>query len=318
MVSIILTILKIIGISILVLIGVFILLIILVLFVPIRYKSQGSHTDSDTDVMGRISWMMGIAVLTLRYQRERQLRVRLRICGIPVFDNKRKRRKKLKHKENELNNKSELRAASSASSLKENIICNEENEENEPKELKEPDAITLETMEKESAQAFDDGENGKKMTIYQKIKCILSSFFTIFRNIKFTFQKICVTIVKIKDNIKYYLELLQQENTKRVFTVCKKQFLKLFKNLCPKKYKVNLHLGFEEPDLLGNVLAVFAVLYPYHRGRIDIQPEFGKNVFECSYQLKGKISIYVFLWTVWIFFTDRNIRQLRKTIKIDK
>ena len=159
-------------------------------------------------------------------------------------------------------------------------------------------------------------ENTDKITIFQKIKQFFIKFFEFFRKIKFTFQKICVIMRKIKDNINYYLELLQQESTKRAFALCKKQLLRILKHVCPQKYGAKLHLGFEDPAVLGNVLAIWGMLYPLHMGRIDIQPEFEQTIAEGSFWVRGRISVYVFLWTAWLFLTDKNIRRLRKQLDL--
>ena len=53
MVSVILTILKIIGIGILVILGIIILLVLFVLFVPVRYKAGGNYADNRADVSAK-------------------------------------------------------------------------------------------------------------------------------------------------------------------------------------------------------------------------------------------------------------------------
>lgn len=310
MVSIILTILKIIGISILVMLGILVFLILLVLFVPVRYKAYGSRTDKGTDVFGRVSWLLGIAAVTVRYKGEQPLCIKIRLLGIPIFNS----RKERKHKRQDSHEKAELQAASVPEDTSEKKI--KEFIAQEALAEKKNEEKRSEVLIQEPECAADEVENSNKTTICQKIKGFFLNFFDFFRNIKFTFRKIYVTIIKIKDNIKYYWELLQQESTKQAFGICKKQLLRIFRNLCPKKYMVKLHLGFEDPAVLGNVLAIWGMLYPYHRGRFDISPEFDKQIFEGSFQLKGRISIYVFLWTVWILFADKNIRRLRKQLHL--
>jgi len=79
---------------------------------------------------------------------------------------------------------------------------------------------------------------------------------------------------------------------------------------------VKLHLGFEDPATMGNVLAVWGMAYPFHMGKVDIQPEFDKKIIEGTFWFKGKISFYVFVWTVWLLLTDKNIKQLRKQLNL--
>lgn len=92
--SIILTILKIIGISILVILGIIILLILLVLFLPVRYKAGGNYMDNHTDIFGKVSWLIGIVSINFRYQNEQPFHIRAKVFWIPVFDNLKKHKRK--------------------------------------------------------------------------------------------------------------------------------------------------------------------------------------------------------------------------------
>lgn len=315
MVSVILAILRIIGIGILVILGIIIALVLLVLFVPVRYRAGGSYMDSHADILGTVHWLIGIVSVTIRVQNEQPVHIRAKLFYIPVFDNLKKRKRKQKNSRKRKKEEPQLQAAS---------VSGEDTEA--PDEAKAPPApkeeavlpmpARTERTEEESETGGAEGENTDKIPFFQKIQNIFMKFIKFFENIKFTFQRIYVIIIKIKDNITYYLELLQQESTKRAFELCKKQLLRILKNLCPNKYSVKLHLGFEDPAVLGNVLAVWGMLYPWHMGNIDICPEFEKQIVEGSFFFKGRVSVYVLLWTAWLFMTDKNIKRLRKQLHL--
>ena len=94
MVSVILTILKIIGIGILVILGIIILLVLFVLFVPVRYKAGGNYADNRADVSAKVHWLIGIAAVTVRYQSGQPFHIRAKLFYIPVFDNLKKHKTK--------------------------------------------------------------------------------------------------------------------------------------------------------------------------------------------------------------------------------
>ena len=50
-------------------------------------------------------------------------------------------------------------------------------------------------------------------------------------NIQYTFHKLCDTIVKIRDNLNYYLDLLQKQSTTRAIGTCKTQLMRIAKSL---------------------------------------------------------------------------------------
>lgn len=325
MVSIILTILKIIGISILVILGIIVLLALLVLFVPVRYKAGGSYMDNHAKLLGRVSWLIGIVSVSVWYQSGQPFHIRAKLFWIPVFDNLKKRERKPKKKQSPKEEEPQIQAASlsgNQNDTKETDTVIDTVEGGSEEEGKEQITKNSEALQREQNRTADEvekpeqQENTDKITIFRKIQKILMNFIKFFENLKFTFQKIYVIMKKIKDNIKYYLELLQQESTKQAFGLCKKQLLRILKNFCPKKYSLKLHLGFEDPAVLGNVLAVCGMLYPWHLGRIEICPEFERKIVEGNFSVKGRICIYVLLWTAWLFLTDKNIKQLRKQLNL--
>lgn len=292
-----------------VILGIIILLILLVLFLPIRYKASGNYMDNHTDIFGKVSWLIGIVSINFRYQNEQPFHIRAKVFCIPVFDNLKKHKRKKKHFRKRKEEEPQLQAASVSDHM-----VKQEHIEGEKLEPVYPVKDNSEPLSKETEQTEDESKDTEKKSIFQNIQNIFIKFIKFFENIKFTFQRIYVIIIKIKDNIKYYLELLQQESTKQAFGLCKKQLLRILKNLSPQKYSVKLHLGFEDPAVLGNVLAVCGMLYPLHMGRIDICPEFEQEIVEGSFSFKGRVSIYILLWTAWLFLTDKNIKKLRKQL----
>ena len=89
----------------------------------------------------------------------------------------------------------------------------------------------------------------------------------------------------------------------------------IFKNLKPKKFQVNLHLGFDNPELMGKIMAVNGMLYPVHLGKIAILPEFEQNIVEGNFIIKGRISIYIYVWTALFVLIDKDIKLLIKRLK---
>ncbi|MCM1183137.1 MAG: hypothetical protein NC337_07170 [Roseburia sp.] len=304
MISIILTVLKIVGIVLLVLLGIVLLLAGLIAFVPIRYRAQGVYQEGKASVTGRITWLLHLISARMAFELGQPLHIRVRVLGIPVFDNL--RQPKVKNKKRE---KSETNTELQTASLPEEDVIPEE------RIAPEEDVIPEERIipDKDMAETFE--EDAENSTILQKIKIIWKKFVHFIKNIKYTIQRICDTIVKIRENITYYFRLLQEESTKAAFAACKGQLVKIFKNLAPQKYNVHLHLGFEDPATMGEVMAVWGMLYPFHEGRVDILPEFDRAVLEGDFFLKGRISVYVYIRTVLVLFFDKNIRRLYGRLK---
>lgn len=296
MLSVVLTILKIIGIAILVLLGVLLSIICIVLFVPLRYQAEGFYRDT-YKVKAKLSWLLHIVSFSLLYEKEQPLQMKLRILGIPVFDNlhekqnKKKREKTSSKKKNKKEeNKPEIVAASKET-VKDDIPAIE---------IKEETKVTNKPKERRN--------------IFQTIKQIFQKVVSFFQNIKYTFQKICDTIKDMKNNITYYLGLFKEPSTQTAITRCKQQLIRIFKNLKPQKFQLNLHIGMEDPATMGDILGLWGMLYPIHEGHIDVFPDFEHSVFEGEFFCKGRITIYVYIWTIMIILFDKDIRHLRECL----
>lgn len=303
MLSVVLTILKFIGITILVLLGILLLVVGLVLFVPIRYKAEGFYKDSYR-VQAKINWLLHIVSFSLLYEKEQPFQMKLRILGIPIYNNlhKKKKRKKIKNE-----------------TVKEEIFYSEEE--------KTPEIVASSISEKHDKPASNSSEANEiataekkspyktqKISLLQKIKHLFAKVISFFRNIKYTFYRICATIKDVKDNITYYTKLLQKDSTKAAIAAGKKQIVRIFKNIKPQKFQVNLHIGMEDPATMGDILGVWGMLYPIHEGHVDIYPDFDQAVFEGDFYCKGRVTIYVYIWTLMIILFDKNIRYLRKCL----
>lgn len=303
MLSVVLTILKFIGITILVLLGLLLLVVGLVLFVPVRYKAEGFYKDSYR-VQAKISWLLHIVSFSLLYEKEQPFQMKLRILGIPIYNNLQKKEKKKKRRKK---------------TVEEETVYLEEEKTPEivassiPEKKEIPDSDAPELKETESGE-IDSSDKTKAISLLQKIKKLFTNVISFFRNIKYTFYRICATIKGIKDNITYYAKLLQKDSTKAALAACKKQLLRIFKNLKPQKFQVNLHIGMEDPATMGDILGVWGMLYPIHEGHVDICPDFDQAVFEGDFYCKGRVTIYVYIWTLMIILFDKNIRRLRKSL----
>ncbi len=353
MISVILTILKILGLILLILLGILILVVCLVLFIPVRYRIEGDYQSSKATVSSRVTWLLHFvsARILMEYENAFSLHIAVRVLGIPIFDNKKKAAKKKKKESKEAGynpeepspdgTDTEIQAASTDNSG--NSESNNEESaswqrsdleelelegtkvretKGEESEILESEILETEIEEAEIEEAeikeveIEESKNeADKKSLFEKLYIIFGKFMQFIENIQYTFHKLCDTIVKIRNNLNYYLDLLQKQSTTRAIDTCKTQLMRIAKSLSPQKFQVNLHLGFEDPAVLGEILAVWGMLYPFHQGRIDIVPEFGQTILEGDILLKGKISLFVYLKVALILFFDKNIKQLIKQIK---
>lgn len=304
MLGIILNILKIIGIILLILLAFIILMLCVILFAPIRYRAEGNYKDKYL-INAKVSWLLHLFSLRIRQSSVESLHIIFKIAGLTVYDNTRpartsKRTKKKKKKSNdqhEIPEEATQIHAASAEASEENISST-----SKEKSVHKDNFIS------------DESNTHNKLTILQKIHLLFLKFVHFLQNIKYTFRKFYDTIVNIKSNICYYCDLLLQDTTKAAFAAANKQIIRIVKNLKPRQWRIYLHIGMEDPAAMGDILGIWGMLYPLHEGHIEIEPEFDHNVFEAEFSFKGRIHIFVYLWTAYIILFDKNIKQLKKCL----
>lgn len=310
MLTVVLTILKWIGIALLVLLGVLIFLLCLILFVPIRYKANGFCKDS-YQIHAKATWLLHIISFTVDFKQEQPFRMKLRILGISIYDNL----KEKKTKKTKVNTLPEIVGASKQE--RSNAESVEEITKAEKPIMQEQNTNIIKDISVSEANVdgdMDAEQEAQRLTFMQKQKKICLKVINFFRNIKYTIRKICDTIKEFKDNITYYVELFKKDSTKVALEACKKQLLRIIKNLKPQKFQVNLHVGMDDPATLGDILGVWGMLYPIHQGHIDICPDFEQTVLEGDFYCKGRITVYIYIWTIMIILFDKDIRRLRKCL----
>lgn len=322
MLSLILTILKIIGIVLAAVIGLAILIVCIILFVPVRYRATGYY-KGDYGIKGRITWLLHFISVGIIYDNDNPLKIVVKILGIPVFNNLRSHTKTRKKKRNNDNADTDPIEA--------------KNDTEEPEPYSHPE-IKISSIEDDSV-LDKSGTNGEtldivtgsgiehddfykekkiKKGILDRIVSFIRKIIQFVNDIKYTFLHICDIIKNIKSNITYYCNVLQKEETKLAWQACKKQLLSIWHNLKPKKFNINLHIGMEDPANMGQILGVWGMFYPLHEGRIAIEPEFDHYVFEGDFDIQGRITVYVYLWAAYTVLYNKNIKYFRKCLSREK
>lgn len=311
--------LKIIGIILLALLILIVVILLEIIFVPVRYRFQGFYKDS-YEAKANFSWLMHLITVKILLSSDKPFSIIVRVLGIPFYNNL--RRKKVKVKKD-----SEIREGHSK------LTYEQENKEDVNITLKENDElndiITQQTeviqrnsnnvdynLTKDEEMHHNTIEESAKIKIPRfSLKDFWNKMKNLWRNIRYTIKRIYGKILDIKGNINYYIDLFQKEETKNAFQKCKKRLIRIWKNLRPRYFRINLRVGQDDPACMGKILGIWGMFYPFHKGNINIEPDFEKNHFDGDFRIKGRITFFVFLWTLLIYLFDKDIKTLRHNIK---
>ena len=312
MLTIFLTILKIIGILLLVVIGLLILGILAILFVPLRYDGKISYNEKNQCVATQITWLFRLICIEGGYQEKVYARARLLWFTLWKWKADEKENDKEDHlesadySEEELDRLLEERSQKEESKeeTKEATVIEEKMdepavEENltevQPTEIepKEVEPTEIESKEVESKEAESKEKKPKKIQ----------------------FQQIGKRIKEIKEKIKHIKEMASDQRIHRAILLLIDGAWKMVRHSLPRKIKGRAKFGFEDPSTTGQILTYVSLLYPCYAKSVELVPMFTEKVIDLDLYFRGRVRLFSLIWICVKIWFDRNFRYLYKKVK---
>lgn len=283
--SVLLLILKIIGIILLVILALFVLLIVGILFVPYAYRVKGSFhgkPDLTASIYG-LGHLVGIGMILT----ENGAKIYLRICGIRKF-------LQSGNKENKTGNTDQY---------EENMG---EGQKTDP-ETGNYENLSMPEMQK--IKAFWQ----KIVKIPEKFKRVIARIRDFFHTIKSAFGNAKKTIRKVNC-------LLTNESYKSAFTKLKTSVWQLLKILMPYRLKLNLEYSTGSPDTTAQLLGILTMFPIGYQNRWNVHPDFtADNAYaEAEFDVKGRILGFSLLKLILGLVLDKDCRKLYNHFKTMK
>ena len=300
MLDIILEILGVLGIVLLILLGVILVLLVLVLFWPVTYKVTGQKTAEALTVKVKLNWLLGL--LRGRFLYPEPGNFVLKILWITLFDSASS--KEDKADDTEAGTDTEATDTKNASGAGESVQNTEQENEGNKISSEEEDEEFLREILDEVLPETEQPKKGIKAFILSK-----------YEKIKYTILKIYDKIKHIFENIIFYKELLQDEQTIGLLKHAKERILKILKNIRPRKLKADIVFGTGSPDTTGYVLAVYGMLSPMLGTKVNITPDFTQAVFYGDFYMAGHITIFQLLYHSLMILFDKRLKLLNTRIK---
>ena len=274
--TILLAILKWIGIILLILLVILLTLVSTVLFVPIRYRLDGAYKGT-LMLEAKITWFFHLISASVSYTDE--LIFSVRAAGYRIFPGKKKTPKEV----------SPENRADSAYSVPEEMTVNADGRESETA-APEADGDFGYNTAADHTESQNDKNTGNKSPepqkekffekIQKKISALVAKIRNIFNNIE-----------KIRRVILHYTDIVLREDSKRAIGFTFSQLVKILKHVMPQKMDVYFEIGTGDPASTGQILAIQGMLYPLICDKICIVPDFEEKRAEGSFHIKGRIRI---------------------------
>ena len=273
MVSILLTLLKILGILLLALLALALLLLLGILLAPFRYELRGTAEDlHSVRARGRVSWLGRLLWGQIQWE-DGEWKGVLRLAGIPL-----RRFPGSGSKKREADGGESLSGRPEPSGKEEPAAGPEPSGKGAPSAGSEPpgreassDRPASTGLRKPEIRAAGweqpEGEAGKAKSGFSHLR----------------------------DRGEQILDFLQEPENQKLFAFLREQLAALWRHVRPRTVDVWLRVGLPDPADTGAVLAAAYMFYPLYEGHIRVEGEFEGNVREGKALLRGRIRILTLL-----------------------
>lgn len=289
MLAVILKIVSILGILLLIILAAALFILLLILFLPIVYRVHVSKNDTDTAVNVRVRWLFGF--LRINYSYPQNGNVMIKVLWKTIFDS-------ASGSEKKESNPSALQQTSDEPTRKEESASNYETTDN--------------SQETDSLEGAVDVQ---EETTDNDKKNLIDKLFIKYEKIKYTIQQLCDKIKDVWNNITFYKKLVQDEQTKLLFSSVIKHFGRLLRHIRPGKLKADVVFGTGSPDTTGYAYAVYGMFSPVLGKNVYITPDFTQAILLGEVYAAGHITVFTILVQGLAVLLDRRLHILIRRLK---
>ncbi len=318
MITILLSVLKFMGIFLLTVLCLLLLVLLLVLFVPVRYHvlvKRKLPEDNPLTAQIKVSWLLHILNLGFFYPEAAYLRVRVFCFTIFRSDKPGRSSKTPSGRKKDRSADARRKGKETEKTAEEPKQAKQEEPARQQKQMEDQDLVWNNSRTKEQRPKEEQSQRADEEEKKETPLSFLKRLFQVLINIKYTICKIYDKIKDVISNIRYYIRVIQSDTFSRAWTLCSGQVFSLLKNILPGKLDGELLIGTGDPAGTGQVLAIYGMLYPLIGSHIDVKPDFERQILEGRLFLKGKITVFRAVKTAWIIYFNKDMRRLIKLLK---
>lgn len=317
MLSVILTLLKIIGILLLVLLLLLLLVVGLLLFVPFVYRAEGSCGKAEPKGRARVSWLFGLFLAEAACEKGAGPRVTVRAAGKVLFAVPKPRREKQEKQKKKKKKKADKKASEALKSPArgQSKPAPPPRKEKPAEASGEKPGRAPETETKKAAppETFFSRLLKKIRALWAGLRGIpdrLRAFAEKLRNVK-------ERLFGLKEKSEHYLEIWREPETQRAACEVKKHLAYLWRHFRPGKAAGRLRFGFADPSATGQAAGILYLLFSAPGCGIALEPVFEteETVLNGELSIRGHIRLCHAARTGLALFFNKDLRHLIKRLR---
>lgn len=335
--SVVLLILKIIGILLLAVLGLVLLILFSLLLAPVRYRIRAS-SEPGLSLYASFRWLFPLVKVSLGYE-DRKLTQKLQILGIPIslggkvgedsHRPPRKKKKKAPRKQKSARETEEARQQGPAQepeevtqprSAQEPEKATQPRPAQEPEEgrqqgpAQEPEAIGLgpgrEAVPagRETAGQEDTSEKGRSKP---------GRVGALFGKVKALARMIKEKVAKLKEILRRILQEIRDETNQNVLRLLFREGKALLGHYLPRRLKADVRFGMADPAATGQLLGVLSLFPVFLRPGVLIAPDFmaEKIYVDGSFEMCGHVRAVHVLVAALHLWREQDVKKLIQRVR---
>lgn len=276
--TVILFLLKLIGIILLVLLGIVLTLLVLLLFVPVRYQIKGSVLE-DKMVRVKLHWLLHLLVFSLSYE-EKKLTTEFRILGFRLFPREKKK--------------------SALDDTDFDDIEEAEDERVTQEPVQEIPQLTATEYSGEPQTDSSETHRRQKRQLKRKIAAFIDKWKRFWEKIK-----------QIPDMVSAIWSVISDEGNHKVVSLVWEQIRYLLRHSRFRKLKTDLTFSAGDPATTGQILGVFCMFPMLYQYEVSVVPDFESEQWYLrgTFEIKGHARLVHVLRSGILLWKEKEVRR---------
>lgn len=276
--TVILFLLKLIGIILLVLLGIVLTLLVLLLFVPVRYQIKGSVLENKT-VRVKLHWLLHLLVFSLSYE-EKKLTTEFRILGFRLFPREKKK--------------------SALDDTDFDDIEEAEDERVTQEPVQEIPQLTATEYSGEPQTDSSETHRRQKRQPKRKIAAFIDKWKRFWEKIK-----------QIPDKVSAIWSVISDEGNHKVVSLVWEQIRYLLRHSRFRKLKTDLTFSAGDPATTGQILGVFCMFPMLYQYEVSVVPDFESErwYLRGTFEIKGHARLVHVLRSGILLWKEKEVRR---------
>lgn len=329
MIDILLVILKILLIVIGSIIGLAVFLLVIVLFVPINYEANG-YKNNTICFEGKVTWLF--RALRIKFYYRDDINYSVNVLWKVIFSSEKDKEKESKRKNTQVKSQKSFKKTGhdlktkDNGQLEQNYLVRQDikseithDSKQEIKYKEEQDVKQDKAQENEKVKKIDIDKklssNNNKNVSSEKARRVKNTKKVKKSKIsekQKTLEQASEDVKgsQIKDIFKQIRIFFTEDTYKGVLKFVLKHFWQMIKAVLPRKVRLRLEFGTNDPAVTGYILGFLSIFYALTGNSMVIKPDFDNQILKGDFNIKGKVFMFILAYHGLRIVLDKRVKKI--------